>query len=289
MRDFWQFFLTTVICIVVMAGCALAPMPQREPITFDYAPITEAVPGSAKVTFVVVGTQLAKPAQQNAALALSNVQVPLFDDFANTMTNDFMEVLNARGFGVTGPYKTYDEIIHPVKEGNDLLLTTEVNIVTNTRNISIEKADGPLFDPTQYYALTGSVNVICDVKLVLLEPLTNEPMWIKNVTLDPFEVAMDSTYPLYTHTSLSALASQYGKLPARQLDSITYETYRTQVFPNCPIGVFLQRDNDFYNNFGRTLKEQYKDILDVVYTYLDPKEIAIVKNQAMELRKRKVY
>ena len=289
MRNSWQFFLAVMTCFVIIAGCGLPPMPPREPISFDYAPETEAAPGSADVTFVVVGTQLAKPAQQNAALALFNVQIPLFDDFANTMTNDFMEVLNARGYGVAGPYKTYDEIIHPVKEGNDLLLTAEVNIIANTRNISVKKADGPLFDDTQYYTLVGSVNVICDVKLVLREPLTNEPMWMKNVTLDPFEVAMDSTYPLYTYASLTTLAVQYGKLPVEQLNSITYETYRTRVFPNCPIEVFLERDNEFHNNFGRALKMQYKEVLGVVYTYLDPREMAIVKKQAMELRKRKVY
>lgn len=289
MRDFWQVSLAAVICLVVFVGCALPPMPPREPVTFDYAPTTEAAPGSAEVTFVVVGAQLAKPAQQNAALALFNVQAPLFDDFANTMTNDFMEVLNARGYGVAGPYKTYDEIIHPVKEGNDLLLTTEVNIITNTRNIRVQKADGPLFDDTQYYTLGGSVSVMCDVKLVLLEPLTNEPMWTKNVTLDPFEVAMDSTYPLYTYASLTTLAAQYGKLPVEQLSSITYETYQTRVFPNVPIEVFLEKDNEFHNNFGRALKIQYKEVLGVTYTYLDPREMAIVKNQAMELRKRKVY
>ena len=288
MQHFWQFSLSAVICFVVMAGCGLPAMPPREPITFDYAPTTEAAPGSAEVTFVVVGAQLAKPAQQNAALTLFNVQVPLFDDFANTMTNDFMEVLNARGYGVTGPFKTYDEVIHPVKEGNDLLLTAEVNFITNTRDIRMgEVHTGPNFE--SHYTLVGSVNVVCDVKLVLSECLTNEPMWTKNVTLDPFTVQMNSTYPFYTAGGLTTLAVQYGKLPVQQLTSISHDVYNTRVFPNCPIEVFLEKDNEFYNNLGRALKMQYKEVLGVVYTYLDPREMAIVKNQAMELRERKVY
>ena len=185
MWDLWKFLLATMICLVVIAGCGLPAMPPRAPITFDYAPETEAAPGSANVTFVVVGAELAKSVQQNAAQALFNVQVPLFDDFANRMTNDFMEVLNARGYGVTGPYKTYDEIIHPVKEGNDLLLTAEVNFITDRRNIRVETGVGTksFGDTTNYYRLVGSVSVICDVKLVLSECLTNEPMWTKNVTL----------------------------------------------------------------------------------------------------------
>ena len=276
MQDFWKFLLTTVICLVVIAGCGLPSVPPRESIAFDYVPTTEASPGSADVTFVVVGAQLAKPAQQNAAQALSNVQVSLFDDFANTMTNDFMEALNARGYGVTGPYKTYREIIHPVKEGSDLLLTAEVNFITNTRGIRIGKRHVTLsnclgISTTQYYTLVGSVSVICDVKLVLFECLTNEPMWTKNVTLDPFEVAMDSIYPFYTGGELNSLAAQYGKIA------------------DCPIDVFLEKDNKFHSDLGRALKMQYKEALGVVYTYLDPREMAIVKNQAMELRKRKVY
>lgn len=288
MRDFCQFFLTVMICLAVFAGCGLPAMPPREPITFDYAPTAEAAAGSAEVTFVVVGAQLAKPAQQSPAQALFNVQVPLFDDFANTMTNDFLEVLNARGYGVTGPFKTYGEVIHPVKEGNDLLLTAEVNFITNTRNIRIGELhhDGNL---NPHYTLVGSVSVICDVKLVLSECLTNEPMWTKNVTLEPFEVVMNSTYPFYTAGSLTTLAAQYGKIPVEGLNSISHDMYNTRVFPNCPIGVFLEKDNKFHSDLGRALKRQYKEVLGVVYTYLDPREMAIVKNQAMELRKRKVY
>ena len=290
MRHFWQFFLAAVICLFVFAGCGGLPaMPPREPITFDYAPTTEAAAGSAEVTFVVVGTQLAKPTQQTAVQTLYNVQASLFDDFANTMTNDFMEVLNARGYGVTGPYKTYSEIIHPVKEVNDLLLTAEVNFISNTRDIRIGELHVSYSDRPSRYTLVGSVSVVCDVKLVLSECLTNEPMWTKNVTLEPINVEMDSTYPFYTEADLTSLAVQYGKMSVEALKSISYDTYHTRVFPNCPIGVFLEKDNKFHSDLGRTLKMQYKEALGVVYTYLDPREMAIVKNQAMELREKKVY
>ena len=291
MRHFWQFFLVAVIC-VIFAGCGgsfLPAMPPREPITFDYAPTTEAAPGSAEVTFVVIGTQLAKPIQQNAAQAPFNVQSSLLDDFANAMTNDFMEVLNARGYSVTGPYKTYSEIIHPVKEGNDLLLTAEVNFISNTRDIRIGRLVYVDASDTRHFKIIGSVNVICDVKLVLSECLTNEPMWTKNVTLDPFEVVMDSIYPFYGLSDLQSLAVQYGKISVEGLESMTNGMYSTLVFPNCPIGVFLEKDNKFHSDLGRALKMQYKEILGVVYTYLDPREMAIEKNQAVELRKRKVF
>ena len=93
MRDFCQFFLVTVMCLVVIAGCGLPAMPPREPITFDYVPETEAAPGSADVTFVVVGTQLAKPDQQTATQATLNVQAPLFDDFSQKRLFSFSHSL----------------------------------------------------------------------------------------------------------------------------------------------------------------------------------------------------
>ncbi len=292
MQDFCQFFLTltVVICFAVFAGCGLPAMPSREPITFDYAPTAEAAAGSAEVTFIIVGAQLAKPVQQNSGQA-SQVQSPLFNDFASGMTNDFMEVLNARGFGVTGPYKTYNEIVHPVKEGNDLILTAEVNLTTQMQDIRLGKlhVGKSLFDTTRYRTLVGSVTVICDVKLLLSETLTNEPMWTKNVTLDPFVVEMDSAYPFYSEEELISLAVQYGQVSVPPGGSVTGRTYRTRVFPNCPISLFLEKDSKFHSNFGRALKTQYREILHVVYTYLDPREMAIVKNQAMELKKRKVY
>ena len=51
----------------------------------------------------------------------------------------------------------------------------------------------------------------------------------------------------------------------------------------------METDNSFYSDIGRVFESQYDEILNKIYIYLDPREMAIVKNQAMELRKRKVY
>ena len=284
-----QLSIAFVICIVI-AGCGLPAEPLREPITFDYTPSSEAAPGSANVTFAVIGTQLVKPTQQGGAQSLFQVPVPLFEDFASTMTKDFMEVLNARGFGVTGPFETYEKIMHPVKESSDLLLTAEVEFIADMSGVRLGKrfvGDG-VFDTTHYYTLQGSATVNYNVNLVLSECLTNEPMWTKSITIQPFMVTLDTSYPAYSQYDLVALATKYGQItPGR--GGISKEVFDTQVFPRCPIGVFLEKDNKFHNDLGRALETQYEDILNKIHTYLDPREMAIVKNQAMELRKRKVY
>ena len=204
------------------------------------------------------------------------------------MTKDFVEVLNARGFGVTGPFKSYDEIIHPVKEASDLLLTAEVKFIADMSGVRIGEF---FFGPSnrQYYTLQGSCTVKYDVSLVLSESLTNEPMWSKNITIDPFTVQLDTLYPAYLRSDLIALAVKYGQVTLAGKGSISEEVYATQVFPRCPIGVFLEKDNKFHADLGHVLEKRYDEILNKIYIYLDPREMAIVKNQAMELRKRKVY
>ena len=56
-----------------------------------------------------------------------------------------------------------------------------------------------------------------------------------------------------------------------------------------PITEFLQHENKFYSDVGHALQSQYADILKGIYDYLDPREMDMVKNQSLELRKKKVY
>lgn len=280
--------VVTVICIAI-AGCGVPAEPLREVITYSYTPTEEAAPGSANVTFAVVGAQLVDQAQQVQGMPLPQTPVPLFEDFANTMTKDFMEVLNARGFGVTGPFETYDKIMHPVKEASDLLLTAEVKIIADMRGVRISKMylGKSAFDNTGYYTLEGACRVKSDVTLVLSECLTNEPMWSKSIAMEPFTVLFDNAHPSYSAYDLNTFAATYAQVTQRVGKS--YEVYATQVFPRCPIGVFLEKDNKFHADLGHALEKQYDEILNTIYIYLDPREMAIVKKQAMELRERKVY
>lgn len=283
--------VVVAICIVI-AGCtrSMPAEPLREVITFDYTPTKEAAPGSSDVTLAVVGTLLVDQDQQVQKEAPVHTRAPLFESFANTMTKDFIEVLNARGFDVAGPFETYDKIMHPVKQASDLLLTAEIKFIIEMNGVSLGKLTvGKSFsDRTQYWTLQGVARVKYDVTLVLSECLTNEPMWSKSIKIDPFTVQFDNLYPSYTGGDLIDLAVEYGQVTNRK-EGVSRAVYATQVFPRCPIGVFLEKDNKFHADLGHALEKQYDEILNTIYIYLDPREMAIVKKQAMELRERKVY
>ena len=270
------FGIVALICIIAFAGCASkGAEPPRETIVFDYTPQSEAAAGSANVTFAVVGTQLGKPAQQGVMQLPSQTPVPLYVDFASTMTKDFMEVLGAHGFGVRGPFKTYNDMIHPDKEGSDLILTAEVIFAADTRDTELKESTFlSTLHGVRVYSIVGPVTLNYDVKLVVSESLTNERMWTKSITIEPFTIQLKS-HTSYSLSILSERSMKYGKV--------------FQGTGGVPIEVILEKENKFHGELGHALEEQYKEILGKIYTYLDPREMTIVKNQAMELRKKKVY
>lgn len=257
--------IIAAISVCLLMGCAAGTSQiQRETIVFQYTPKTEAASGSANVTFAVVGTQLAKPVQpgqmqlpNQAPVKLFADPVKLFADFTSTMTKDFMEVLGAQGFGVRGPFNTYDDMIFPDKEGSDLVLTAEVLFSADMSGTELKQ---PLLSTTTY-RIIGPVIVNYDVKLVVSESLTNEPMWTKTINIDPFTIQLESHY----------------NYPQKYLAR------------GVPIGVIIEIENKFHNDLGHALESQYKEILGKIYTYLDPREMTVVKKQSMEIRKKKVF
>ena len=262
--------IIAVICIFVLMGCAAGTSKiPRETIVFQYTPESEAASGSANVTFAVVGTQLAKSVQPGQEQLPSQVPVPLFVDFATTMTKDFMEVLGAKGFGVRGPFKTYNDMVFPDKEGSDLILTAEVLFEPDT--------SGTYFQRTiiqEIQLIRGVVIVNCNINLVVSESLTNEKMWSKTIDIKPLTIQVKS-HKSYLLANLPEIYMKKGKV---------FQSTR-----GVPIEVLLELENKFHNDLGHALEAQYKEILGKIYTYLDPREMTIVKNQSLEIRKRKVF
>lgn len=227
-------FSIIAVAFITLAGCApitFEPEPIRTTPTFDYTP-PEAMPGSADVTFAVVGAKIETP-------------VPLFRDFASNMTKDFGEILTARGFSVKGPFNEYDLMTFSDKEGSDLVLTAEVDFISDTTQLSYSTVG----------RLHGTVVVRGHVNLVAYESLTKNRLWTKSVAITPVVVELASRNRYPTRPRLATL---------------------------------LVNENKFYNDIGRALEAQYTEIMNRIYGYLEPQEMAIVKQAAYDLRRRKV-
>ena len=187
------WIVVTVACIVV-AGCAVhvEPEPPRAIITFDYSP-PEATPGSANLTFAVVGAEIVG--------GKYGTPIPLFKTFASNMTKDFGEILTARGFSVKGPFQDYDIMTYSDKEGTDLILTAEVEFSSDTTQIRSSSIG----------RLNGSIIVTCHVNLVAYESLTRNRLWTKSVAITPITVELISGNVYPNGASLATLLVNENK------------------------------------------------------------------------------
>ena len=61
MLYFGRFSIITVVCLIITGCAGRFAQPPRETITFDYVPTAEAPPGSANVTFAIVGAKFIVP------------------------------------------------------------------------------------------------------------------------------------------------------------------------------------------------------------------------------------
>lgn len=229
-----QYSIIAAIFLII-GGCVpttIEPIPPRSVVNFDYTPPSDAVPGSADATFAVVGTKFDTP-------------ISLFKTFASNMTKDFGEILTARGFGVRGPFATFNEMTYSDKEGSDVKLTAEVEFNSDISQIVYSAFGVP----------SGSVTVKCHVNLIVSESITNERLWTRSIAITPFTVNLKSRQAYETRATLERL---------------------------------LVNDNTFHSDVSNALKAQYTEIMNKIYGYLEPKEMAVVTKSARELRKKKV-
>ena len=273
MRYFKPMGIVSLFCFIFMTGCASTPpQPPRAMITFDYTPQTEGNAGGADVTFAVVGARLITSNEEGVIQLVKQAPVPMFDEFVNNMTNDFMELLSARGYGVRGPFKSYDEMIHPEKEGSDLILAAEVNCMLDGSAVKFNRVDNII--GRSGWRASGQVKVVSHVNLIVYESLTNTRMWRKSIAINPIKKEIN-LHHLYKSNELNLLAARYGTIK--------------QGTPFPTLTAFLQFENKFYSDVGHALQTQYVEILKTIDDYLDPREMDMVKNQSLELRKKKVY
>ena len=224
----------------------------RQAFHFDYTPSQQSAPGSAGITFAVVGSKF------------SGGTINLFKGFTDSMDKDFYEMLSARGFTVRGPYRSYDEITFPDKKGSDLVLTANVecseDIDANHPNLyrTVRQRPPPAGNVTVFF-MQGTIEYNCSVSLVVAESLTNERMWTKSVNTEPVSI------------------------------EVSAPGWEQQEFSKPSLYELLAQDSATYNKVGNALRAWYPTIMELSYTYLDPNEMAIVKQLAQEIRAKKVY
>ena len=131
----------------------------------------------------------------------------------------------------------------------------EASDLTLTAEVKFSSDTSQITFSTIGYIPGGTVTVSCHVNLIVAESLTNERLWSKSVAITPFTVY----------------------LQARKR------------YPNgINLAILLKNENKFYSDVSHALEAQYTEIMNKIYGYLDPDQMAIVTTSARDLRKRKV-
>lgn len=171
-----------------------------------------------------------------------------YDKFSKNMATDFVEILNARGYTYIGPLATYDEMVYNDKKTTDLVLETTIEMNIVPLQLITKKGGTSLVtgEVTYRYYLGGTSTITGKVNMSLSEPFTKTKVWTKSVQIEPTSFAYKSK-------------EYYGK--------------------NIP-----QTDPGVYNPVSAALDKIYMNTLKMVYNHLDPQELAVKKEEALEIK-----
>lgn len=235
---------------LILWGCVSVPadtsawLPAPYVATFDYtAPAPAAVQENPAV--FTVGKVAFKHAGKTPWLSK-----PQFANLDKAIEEDLPEILVAKGFGVRGPFDSYDLIPYGEKKTIDFYLLPVVTAMVSTPD--------PLYKSDMETATGPMAKVIVKIDLEAREIVTRELMWSKSLKFTESEVPVLSLIYGYQ--------SEHGK--------ITQLLFRAEVLEN---------------HMAKEVEKQYPAVMETIYKLIDPEEMTIIRKQAQEVRKNKGY
>jgi hypothetical protein len=240
------FVLVTLLFTSCFAPKQAAPAKQT--YTFDYTTKTTVPLGSAGF---VVG--LIKPMYPVTFQASSS---ELFQSLRRGIGSDIEEVIIAKGFSLKGPYDALDEMIFEDKKRTDMLIQIEIAPSFTAVQGEWKSHYNPLLGGNYTYSYTGKASLVGRITLNGIEPLTNEKLWVKSVSIPNIE----------------------------NIDIATTNRYVRRL-----TDLEILEDPGVYNAIGKALQQQYQGILDKIVVQMSVEEFNSLKPQIKELKSKKGF
>ena len=162
--------------------------------------------------------------------------------------SDFEEMLTAYGYGIKGPFSTFDEMTYLDKEQSDLVLLPEIVLTVSQQ---IKWRSGYEVGPGSNVTVEGGF------EFAISESMTQEKLWVKNIVNE----RMTAQVPMQIFG-----APKFGGVPSLEVLMAYYP------------GV--------YNDVGRYFLAQYNTTLKQMANHLHPKELEMLKRKAVEVREK---
>lgn len=285
-------FLLYPFGYVILTGCA-QPNYQPAPVmaipeytdlfSFPKSSIPEAKkPGSVNVTSVIIipeykdtlNQEYAGGARVSAGGVMTKDMVKVFKSFAGSIGEDVEARLVAKGMTTKGPF-ALSEVTYPDKKGADL--TVMINVIFDIQYTNQKfLREGQFVGGRHGKVYAGNMSVGVKVFYYMLEPLSEEKMWIKKLDLGVqdynYEFAREQEqYVSGTHFVSDGCGGGYNRTDYawRDMDTYLYDG-RAKIFSD-------------------VLKEAYPQVMKTANVYFDINEMLNLKEKSQEIRERKRY
>lgn len=218
----------------------------KQTFTFEFSPKQSNAPGSAGMSLAFV-----KPYY---AFSFTSGGTELFKRFRSALGNDIEELIIAKGFNMKGPYTAMDEMIYDDKKGIDVAIQIEIVPEFTAVQGRWKSHYVPLGGIS--YSYSGKASLVGKINLTGIEPLTNQKIWSKSVSIPNVE----------------------------NIDIQTSSKYSEPLQ-----GDQIIEDAGVYNALGKALENQYQGIMEKISAHFSPSEFGALKSQIGELKAKKGF
>jgi hypothetical protein len=262
--------LLFAVSFSALTGCANAPPPA--PVVaaayqpnFAYARASQG--NKLDVTLGVVAPSFGET--EGKAYLSANRDDDVTKAMLSAMKATFSEVLVAKGFSVTGPFDSIDDMTFPQKKVADLLIYPVFDFSVAFRAVNAHQ-EQPASQPFSLPIFGGSANKnpapsapwVCDVAInvegnisfVAQEPQSAQRMWVKRLEVT---------------SSKEALPNQHGSI--------------------CNHNGQEPWSQEAKNAWARAHELVYQQSMKAFDNYVNGEEFQQLKRQSQELRTKKVY
>jgi hypothetical protein len=278
---------------LLLTGCAqptyeapaLSQIPDytKDLFTFPKFDLPEAKkPGSVNLTVVniipeykdTLNQEYAGGARMSAGGTMTKDMLKVFKSFAGSAGEDIEAQLVAKGMTTKGPF-ALSEVTYPDKKGADL--TVMIHVIFDIQYTNQKYVRGEQFVNQKWGKVySGNMSVGVKVFYYMLEPLSEEKMWIKKLDLgvQDFNYELAKEQEQYVSGSHWAGDDCSGKYQVtdyawRDTDTLIYDS-RAKIFSDI-------------------LKQAAPQVMKTAWTYFDTSEMLNLKMKSQEIRERKRY
>jgi hypothetical protein len=238
-------------CIASVVSCTSlqqTTQASKQTFTFDYTPKNTNPLGSASMVLAFI-----KPYY---AVEFKSATSELFKSFKSSLGNDIEELIISKGFTMKGPYVSHDEMVFEDKKRVEMSILIEISPSFTAVEGGWKYNIGLLGYGETTYSYSGKVSLVGKINISGIEPLTNEKIWSKSVSIPNVENIAIATSKKYT-----------GILSEAE----------------------LMNDPGVYNEMGKALQTQYAGIMDKIAAHFSVEEFQSLKPQIKELKSKKGF